>query len=78
MRTPKIEALHRAIHWYNNYILNNKESNLPSTKSILSKIKPLEMKPLDNSNIDSNAWLSGFTDADGNFSINIHLRSNKN
>jgi hypothetical protein len=19
MRTPKIEALHRAIHWYNNY-----------------------------------------------------------
>ena len=78
MRTPKIEALHRAIHWYNNYIINNKESKLPSTKSILSKINPLEIKPLDNSNIDSNAWLTGFTDADGNFSINIHLRSNKN
>ena len=78
MRTPKIEALHRAIHWINNYIINNKESKLPSTKSILSKINPLEIKPLDNSNIDSNAWLTGFTDADGNFSINIHLRSNKN
>ena len=78
MRTPKIEALHRAIHWYNNYIINNKESKLPSTKSILSKINPLEIKPLDNSNIDSNAWLTGFTDADGNFYINIHLRSNKN
>ena len=78
MRTPKIEALHRAIHWYNNYIINNKESKLPSTKSILSKINPLEIKPLDNSNIDSNAWLTGFTDADGNFSINIQLRSNKN
>lgn len=78
MRTPKIEALHRVIHWYNDYIIKNKESKLPSTKTILSKIKPLEMKPLDNSNIDSNAWLSGFSDADGNFSINIHLRSNKN
>jgi predicted type IV restriction endonuclease len=30
------------------------------------------------SEIDSNAWLSGFSDADANFSINIHKRSNKN
>ena len=78
MRTPKIEALHRAINWINNYIVINKESKLPSTKSIYSQIKPLEMKPLDKSCISSNAWLSGFSDADGNFSINIHLRSNKN
>lgn len=27
--------------------------------------------PLDNSNIGSNAWLAGFTDADGHFSIKL-------
>ena len=78
MRTPKIEGLQRTIHWLNNYIKNNQNSKLPKTKLILSKIYPLEIKPLDTSPIDSNAWLSGFTDADGNFSINIHKRSNKN
>jgi hypothetical protein len=39
---------------------------------------PLEKKPLDMSPIESNGWFSGFSDADGNFSINIHKRSNKN
>jgi hypothetical protein len=149
MRTPKIEALNRAIFWLNNYInkaksINSrvmllpsqqsqpqlwgrgrssnpsfaaglthsrdckaqlcfagvaeslsiptavsecfagvrrsspKEGLLPSTKLILDKINILEIKPLDQSPIDSNAWLSGFTDADGNFSINIHKRTNKN
>ena len=33
---------------------------------------------MDDSEIDSNNWLAGFTDADGNFSINIHKRSNRN
>jgi LAGLIDADG endonuclease len=33
---------------------------------------------LDLSPIDSNAWLSGFTDGDGNFSINITNRKKKN
>jgi len=78
MRTPKIEAMHRAINWLNDYIINNTNSKLPSTLSILSKIKKLECKPLDNSPIDENSWLSGFTDSDGNFSINIHKRSDKN
>jgi len=80
MRTPKIEALNRTIDWLNNYILINNDINklLPSTKLILNKISVLENKPLDFSPIDSNAWLSGFTDADGNFSINIHKRTNKN
>jgi len=80
MRTPKIEALNRTIDWLNNYIINNNNSNnlLPSTKLILNKISVLENNPLDLSPIDSNAWLSGFTDADGNFSINIHKRTNKN
>lgn len=54
MRTPKIEALHRAIHWFND---NNN-----------TDIKPLG---LDLSPIDSNSWLAGFTDGDGNFSITL-------
>ena len=78
MRTPKIEALNRTINWLNGYISVNNNSKLPSTKLILSQIKNLEIKGLDNSPIDSNPWLSGFTDADGNFSINIHKRTNRN
>lgn len=45
---------------------------------ILSKIFNLETKSLDNSAIDSNPWLAGFSDADSGFSINIHNRTNKN
>lgn len=82
MRTPKIEALNRAITWVNDYIDNTNSTNkyklLSSTKFILSKINKLEIKPLDESPIESNSWLTGFTDADGNFSINIHKRTNKN
>lgn len=58
MRTPKIEALHRAIKWYNGFY----------------NIEPLG---LDQSPINSNAWLAGFTDGDGNFSINLVDRKKK-
>jgi len=80
MRTPKIEALNRAINWLNDYIIANTTNTkklLPRTKEILSKISKLDIKPLDFSPIEDNGWLSGFTDADGNFSINIHKRTNK-
>lgn len=60
MRTPKIEALHRAIKWYNGFYNIN--------------IEPLD---LDQSSINSNAWLAGFTDGDGNFSINLVDRKKK-
>lgn len=60
MRTPKIEALDRAINWYNQYQNYN--------------IVPLN---LDNSPVNSNAWLSGFTDGDGNFSINLINRKKR-
>ena len=60
MRTPKIEALHRAINWYNEFLGMN--------------IKPLG---LDLSPVDSNAWLAGFSDADGNFSITLTDRKKK-
>lgn len=82
MRTPKIEGLSRTIFWLNNYIENNKKSKLrfalAQTRNILMKIKPIVLKKLDGTPIDSNPWLSGFSDADANFSINIHKRSNGN
>lgn len=60
MRTPKIEALHRAINWFH---LNDHSS--------------MECLGLDCSPINSNAWLAGFTDGDGNFSINLVNRKKK-
>lgn len=57
MRTPKIEALHRAIHWI------NKQDNTD-----------IPFLGLDLSPLDSNSWLAGFTDADGNFSITVYDR----
>ena len=60
MRTPKIEALHRAIAWYND--------------NMNTDIKHLD---LDLSPIDSNSWLAGFTDGDGNFSITLTDRKKK-
>jgi len=54
MRTPKIEALHRAIEWFNQY--DGSAINLLN---------------LDTSPINSNAWLAGFADVDGGFTINI-------
>ena len=60
MRTPKIEALHRAITWYNTYDNIN-----------------IQCLNLDKSPINSNAWLAGFTDGDGNFSINLVDRKKK-
>lgn len=60
MRTPKIEALHRAIRWIN----EKDNSSIPCLG-------------LDKSSLDSNSWLAGFTDADGNFSIVLtHQKKN--
>lgn len=59
MRTPKIEALHRAINWFNTY------DNLQ-----------LECLNLDNSPINSNAWLAGFTDSHSSFTISKSNRNN--
>lgn len=52
MRTPKLEALHRAINWIN----KKDNSSIPCLG-------------LDTSPLNSNAWLAGFSDADGCFSI---------
>jgi len=60
MRTPKIEALYRAIKWYNDFY------NMD-----------IKLLDLDKSPINSNAWLAGFSDGDGNFSINLTDRKKK-
>jgi hypothetical protein len=60
MRTPKIEALHRAINWFNEFDNCN-----------------INCLDLDESSIDSNAWLAGFTDGDGNFSITLTNRKKR-
>lgn len=60
MRTPKIEALHRAINWFNEFDNCN-----------------INCLGLDLSPIDSNAWLAGFTDGGGNFSISLTNRKKK-
>ena len=57
MRTPKIEALHRAINWIN----KKDNSSIPCLG-------------LDTSPLNSNAWLAGFSDADGCFSITTYDR----
>lgn len=66
IRTPKYEAFIRGAEFINNYI--------NSTKIVHNKLKNIyniKIKPLDTSDIGSNAWLAGMTDADGNFSINL-------
>lgn len=87
-RTAKYEALIKAINWLNKYIdINtNKEYDVTNPlmiynknkiNNILSNINKLPILPRDNSDLNSNGWLSGFTDADGNFSINLSLNSKK-
>ena len=44
MRTPKVEALNRTINWLNNYICENKYSEVLSTKKILFYIKFTKLK----------------------------------
>jgi hypothetical protein len=53
MRTPKIYSLYSLIDWLN---LKFEEINISK-------------KPLNDSPLDSNAWLSGFIEADGHFSV---------
>lgn len=62
MKTPKLYYLYDLIDWY-----NIKDPNLK-----------IEKKPLDQSSIDSNPWLSGFIEGDGHFSIRTSLGSKKN
>lgn len=57
-RTPKIEKLHKLIK----YINKNWDEQIKN---------PIDLLPLDNSSLDNNSWLSGFSDGDVNININI-------
>jgi len=53
MRTNKIFTLHKLIDWLN---IKDKDLNI-------------EKKGLNTNSLISDAWLSGFIDADGHFSV---------
>jgi hypothetical protein len=59
MRTPKIHALNSLIDWLN---FKFKEINIPK-------------KSLSINLLDSDAWLSGFIEADGHFSVRTTISS---
>lgn len=75
-RTPKYYEFIRLIDWFNRYIDNNINNSLSINWEVkgksVNKIKYLE---LDKSDLNLNSWLAGFTDADGNF--NIQLLNNR-
>ena len=60
MRTPKIYALNKLIDWLN---FKLEGINIPKNS-------------LNNNPLDSNAWLSGFIEADGHFSVRTTTTSN--
>ena len=63
LRTPKIDPFNKLVDWVGRPS-HNKKSN-----SNISIYEP------DTSSILKNAWLSGFIDADGSFSINIREKT---
>jgi LAGLIDADG endonuclease len=63
-RTPKIEKLNSLIY----YINKNWSRNV---------IEPLLVYPRDESPLNSNSWLSGFSDGDANFYVNINWPNDK-
>lgn len=77
MRTPKYEYLKIIISWMNNYIIKNKDNKDSRVIKILSQIKLIDIEPLDTSELGSNAWLSGLSDADSNFAINYEKKNGK-
>lgn len=63
-RTLKIKKLNKLIFYLNTYFINH--------ISVKNMVKVFYF--LDRSEMFSNAWLSGFSDADGNFNISISSR----
>jgi hypothetical protein len=59
MRTPKVDALNKMIHWFN-------------THTDLPKVQPLG---LDTTPILNNSWFAGFMDADGHFQLTTRISS---
>lgn len=52
--------------------------NVPRSINLIKNLEPFEILDKDTSPLDSNAWLSGMTDADGNFSISLYKKKRVN
>ena len=73
MRTPKIEALHRLIDWFNSRALAL--GAFCSSKRDLKDKENLLKLGVDISDLANNAWLSGFLEADGKFYCNFSMNT---
>jgi hypothetical protein len=62
LRTPKINDFSRMIEFI----------------KVRDPLLQFKVLPLDETPIESNAWLAGFTDADGHFNLSITNRKNSN
>ncbi len=60
LRTPKVHQFNKLIQWIN-------------TKNLSTE--PIVCNDVDTSPIISNAWLSGFIDADGSFDVKVRKKS---
>ena len=52
--------------------------NVPRSLELIEGLVPLVILDKDNSDLGSNSWLSGFTDADGNFSLSLYKKKRVN
>lgn len=68
-RTPKYYVLAEAINNNNIYVESLSRSNQKIATKLGKYLTNLEILPMDDSPIDSNAWFTGFVEADGNFSL---------
>ena len=64
-RTPKYYEMLRLIKWYEEYIIKN------NGQLLNNNLIKLEYPDLDKSDLNLNYWLAGFTDANGNFYIQL-------
>lgn len=79
-RIVKLEILIKVIYLINGKFRTPKINSLHQIIDFINLRHNLciEKLPLDNSSLGSNSWLSGFTDADGNFYIALRGRYSTN
>jgi hypothetical protein len=74
----KLEGISLIIHVINGYMRTPKNNTLHELIDWVNKKSNLNIvkKELNSSSLDSDAWLSGFIDADGHFSVRTTMSSN--
>lgn len=73
LRINSISGVQKVINTINGYMRTPKIDSLNAAIDFINEQRGLniEKKGLDNSEMESNAWLSGFIDADGSFYIGL-------